>query len=87
MRPRRPLRCAPVAGRAPGSGRASQPRPRFNTVRGRRVRNARAVVKDEAHAAEEENQELWTADWDDEEVGEDFQQRLQRELGRHAMKE
>ncbi|GBF91150.1 hypothetical protein Rsub_04819 [Raphidocelis subcapitata] len=45
------------------------------------------VVKDDAHAAEEENQELWTADWDDEEVGDDFQQRLQRELGRHAMKE
>ncbi|KAI8472019.1 MAG: hypothetical protein J3K34DRAFT_415451 [Monoraphidium minutum] len=44
------------------------------------------VVKDEAHAAEEENQELWQADWDDEEVGEDFQQKLQRELGRH-MKE
>ena len=47
---------------------------------------APAVVKDEAHAAEEENQELWQADWDDEEVGEDFQQKLQRELGRH-MKE
>jgi hypothetical protein len=45
-----------------------------------------AVVKDEAHAVEDENQELWTADWDDEEVGEDFQQRLQKELGRH-MKE
>ncbi|KIZ06609.1 hypothetical protein MNEG_1343 [Monoraphidium neglectum] len=44
------------------------------------------VVKDEAHAADEENQELWQADWDDEEVGEDFQQKLQRELGRH-MKE
>jgi hypothetical protein len=45
-----------------------------------------AVVKDDAHAAEEENQELWQADWDDEETGEDFQQRLQRELG-NAMKE
>jgi hypothetical protein len=45
-----------------------------------------AVVKDEAHAAEEENQELWTADWDDEAVGESFDERLKRELGRH-MKE
>lgn len=44
------------------------------------------VVKDEAHAAEEENQELWTADWDDEAVGESFDERLKRELGRH-MKE
>lgn len=42
-----------------------------------------AVVKDEAHALDEENQALWEADWDDEEVGEDFQQKLQRELGRH----
>lgn len=41
------------------------------------------VVKDEAHLAEEENQELWTADWDDEATGEDFQQKLRRELGRH----
>jgi hypothetical protein len=31
-------------------------------------------------AAEEDSQDLWQADWDDEDVGEDFQTKLKREL-------
>jgi hypothetical protein len=31
-------------------------------------------------AAEDDNQDLWQADWDDEDVGEDFQTKLKREL-------
>lgn len=45
------------------------------------------VVNDPQHAAEEENQDLWVADWDDEATGPDFQQRLKQELGRDAMAE
>jgi len=33
--------------------------------------------------AEEQDQQLWQADWDDEDVTEDFQSKLRKELGRH----
>lgn len=49
--------CAPPRARP-------RPMPMHASCAGR----ASTVVKDEAHAAEDENQELWQADWDDEEV-------------------
>ncbi len=41
------------------------------------------MPEDVATNPEEESQELWQADWDDEDTTEDFQAKLKQELDRH----